>query len=109
MNYDKFFKESILENLFDARNEEFSSIFTNSDKTKNMRDNIEKKLKALLLYVNGTDYKYVQKEMDDILWKMQGYAEYWNSAFYKFGLIDGMKIDKEKKELEEKLYGKING
>ena len=40
MNYDKFFKESILENLFDARNEEFSSIFTNSDKTKNMRDNI---------------------------------------------------------------------
>ena len=71
-----------------------------------MRDNIENRLKSLLTFVSGEHHEYVEKEIEEILWQMQGYSEYWTDLFYKFGIVDGMNLDKEiKKELEEKLNG----
>lgn len=110
MEIEKFFKESILQNLFNARNDAFSHKFIKSNKTKKIRDDLEKRLKALLVYVNEKHCKYVEKEMEEILWDMQGYVEYWDSTYYKFGVLDGFNLEKElKKELEEKLNGKSNG
>lgn len=110
MEIEKFLKESILQNLFNARNDEFADKLTNSSRTKQIRDKLEKQLKSLLIYVNSTDYEYVKKEMEEVLWYMQGYVEYWDSTYYKLGVVDGFNLDKEiKKELEKKLNGKING
>lgn len=106
MNIEDFLKESILQTLFEARNDCFSHQITNANKTKKYRNNMEKRLKSVLNYVDGEHYKSIEKEIDEILWDLQGYVEYWDSTFYKFGLVDGMNLEKEiKKELEKKLNG----
>lgn len=108
MNIEKFFNESMLDTLFENRYERFShEVLKTSKENKNMRDNIENRLKSLLNFVNAEHYKYLENEIDEILWQIAGYSEHWDKLFYKFGLIDGINLDKElKKELEDKLNGK---
>lgn len=75
-----------------------------------MYDNLENRLKSLLGYINNEHYNYAESEIDGILSDMQVCIEYWNSAFYKLGVIDGMNLKKElQKKLEENIYGNING
>ncbi len=107
MVVEKFFKESILQTLFDARKEDFEyHIQKTSIENKEKRDSIEKRLKEILNYVNGEHYDYIQNEMEEILWEMMDYATFWNDLFYKFGIVDGMNLKREiKEELEKKLNG----
>lgn len=99
MQIEKIFSESILQKLFENRHEEFSHKFTTLTDTKKMYDNLENRLKSLLGYINNEHYNYAELCI-----------EYWNSGFYKLGVIDGMNLKKElQKKLEENIYGNING
>lgn len=110
MQIEKIFSESILQKLFENRHEEFSHKFTTLTDTKKIYDNLENRLKSLLGYINNEHYNYAELEIDGILSDMQVCIEYWNSSFYKLGVIDGMKLKKElQKKLEENIYGNING
>lgn len=110
MKIEEFFKESILQKLFDAKNEEFEHYISKTPEDKEKRNKIEKNLKALLTYVDGEHYEYVKKEMDEILWQMMEYAGWWNELYYKLGIIDGVKLDKEiKEEIKEEMEKMLNG
>ena len=46
-----------------------------------MRDNIENRLKSLLNFVSAEHYKYLENEIDEILWQIAGYSEHWDKLF----------------------------
>lgn len=105
MQIEKLFNESILQKLFENRHEEFSRKFTNLTETKKQYENIEKRLKSLLLYINANHYNFVETEITEILTDMQVCIEYWNSGFYKIGVVDGMNLKQElQKRLEKSIY-----
>lgn len=103
MIIEEFFKESILQTLFNARKEKFEYyVQSTSKKDIEQKAEIENRLKALLNYIDGTHYEHAQKEMDEILWKMIEYTTFWNELFYKYGVVDGMNLKEEIKEELEK-------
>lgn len=104
----EFFKCSILTELFNSRNEAFErNIMKNSEEHKELINGIENKMKNLLNYIPSEHYKFVSKEIDDVLFKVLLLSNFWNEEFYKLGVTDGMNLDNELKEkLEEIRNGK---
>ena len=105
---EEYLKVPILTELFNSRNEDISyHIMKKSKRYKNNRDEIEKEIKSLLNYVSAEHYNALKDEVDSILWKIAQFVEFWDETFYKIGIIDGMKLDKEiKGELEKMLKWK---
>jgi len=109
MDINQFLKEPLIEKIYNDRSESFYYYFLkNSKNTKKKRNNIENKLRQLLNFVENEHYKYVNNEIDDILWEIQGYAEHLNKAHYKLGLINGMNLDKETKQELEEIFNEQN-
>ena len=105
---EKLFNNSVLEKLFEDRNEELShTIIKNSDDYRNSLKEMENKLKELLNYVPGELYNQIEREIDDFLYDHVLYlSNFWDSRFYKIGFIDGMNV---KKDIENELEEITNG
>jgi hypothetical protein len=105
---DKFFKCSILDELCDARRDEFShKIIKYSKEYQNLKDDTERKIKELLDYVPGELYKELEQKIDDALFNnIMEMTEFWNVNFYKLGFMDGLNV---KKELQEQMEEYNNG
>lgn len=105
---DEFFKCSILDELFNARKDEFSrKVWRNSKEYKDLLEETESKLKEMLNFVEGCHYDYLEKEMDKFLFEnVLQLVEFWDMNFYKLGFIDGLKA---KKEIQEQMEVFSNG
>lgn len=107
---EEFFKCSILNELFEARNDEFSrNIWRNSKEYQDLLEETESKLKGMLNFVEGSHYEFVEKEMETFLFdNVLKLAEFWDLNYYKLGFIDGLKAKKEiQEQMEEFSNGKI--
>lgn len=104
---DEFFRCSILSELYSSREEEFDrNIMKNSKKHKEILSDIENKIKNFLNYIPSEHYKFISKEIDDVLVKILLLSNFWNEEFYKLGVADGMNL---KNEIKEKLEEVQNG
>lgn len=107
---EEFFKCSILNELFEARNDEFSrKIWRNSKEYQDLLADTESKLKGMLNFVEGAHYEFLEKEIETFLFEnVAQLSEFWNLNYYKLGFIDGLKAKKEiKEQMEEFSNGKI--
>ena len=102
---DEFFKCSILNELFETRKEEFTrKIWRKSKEYQQLLEDTESKLKGMLNYVEGAHYKFLEKEIETLLFEnVLELAEFWEINFYKLGFIDGLHAGKEIKELMEEF------
>lgn len=106
---DEFFEIQVLDELYEAKYEDFShKIIRESDEYKEKLNTFERKVKEMLNFVQGDQYDYVESKLDEALFDMLGIVELWDRDFYKLGFADGMKMNKELKELweEDKKNGK---
>ncbi len=101
-------ENSILEKLYNSRNEELSyKVIKKSKEYQNLIRSMENRVKQVLNYVPGEHYEAVEKDIDDFLFDhVLNLAEFWNARFYKIGFSDGLKV---KKEVEQSLEGLNNG
>lgn len=101
---EEYLKAPILKDLYNSRNEEISHfIIKKSKEYNNYRNDIESEIKGLLNYVSSDHYKELESQIEDTLWKIIQFVEYWDETFYRVGIIDGMKLDKELKQEMEKM------
>lgn len=105
---EELFENSVLEELYNKRNEEVSHhCIRNSKEYKELEGAMENKLRELLNYVPGEHYKHLEGEIEEFLFEhILGLSEYWCSRYYKVGFADGLNV---KKEIEEKLEELKNG
>lgn len=98
-----FFEEPILKVLFQSRNQEFEHhILKKSKKNKEMVENIESKIRFFLSFIPKDIYQDMSNEIDEIMYQIVSYANFWNELFYKLGVTDGLKLDNEtKNKLEQ--------
>ena len=101
-NIDDFFNCSILDELCEARREEFSSkVTTNSKEYQGLIDDTEKRMKELLNYVPKEYHKELEEKIEDFLFEnVLEMSEFWNVNFYKLGFMDGLNA---KKEIEKQM------
>ncbi len=107
---EELFNNSVLETLYENRNEELSHyIIKNNNEYKEKEIAMEKKLKELLNYVSGEHYEALEKEIEDFLFDHVAYiSEFWCSKYYKIGFSDGLNVKNElAKEVEEIRNGKF--
>lgn len=98
----EFLEEKVLDELFESKYEAYSHhIITESKEYKEQLDKFEHKVKEMLNYVQGAHYDFVESKLDDALFDVLGIVELWDKEFYKLGLADGMKMNKELQELVE--------
>ena len=104
---DELLNNSVLEELYNERNEEFSHyIIRNNEEYKKQEQAMENKLKELLNYVPGELYKKLEEEIEDfLLGHILSLSEFWCSKYYKVGFADGLNV---KKEIQEELEGLAN-
>ena len=106
---ERLFTCSLLEKLYEDRNEDLShTIIKQSPEYKKSRKEIEEKLNEILNYVPGELYKELQDEILDFMFDHISFlSNFWNSRYYKIGFIDGMNVKKDtERELEELSNGK---
>jgi len=97
---DEFLKDKVLDDLYESKYEAFShKIISESKEYKEQLDKFEHKIKEMLNFVEGAHYNYVESKLDEALFDMLGIVELWDKDFYKLGLVDGMKMQNELKEL----------
>lgn len=99
----EFFNCSILDEIFETRQEKFShKVIATSKKYMQFREETETKLKSVLNYIPREHYEAVAREIEDFLFdNFLGMAEFWNKNYYKLGFLDGMNVKKEMAELME--------
>lgn len=95
--------DSIIDTLYEEHNQKFTHhIIKTSKEYRSKRCEIEERLNKILKFVPKEHYDKCKKEIDDTLWIIVGFSEFWNKPMYKLGLIDGFKLgDEIKKEVEE--------
>ena len=104
---ENFFKNSILEELFENRSAEFSHfIIKNSKEFHKLNNSMKEKISSLMRYVPERDKEEIQTEIEDFMFdNVLALSEFWNSRYYKIGFSDGLKV---KKEVEESLKQLLN-
>lgn len=106
---ERILKCSVLEKLFEDRNEELSyKIIKNSQEYNKAIKEMEDKLNGLIKYVPEEFHKQLENDIDDFLFDNISYlSNFWNSRFYKIGFMDGINVKKDiENELEELDNGK---
>lgn len=101
---EELFDNSVLEEMYNERNEEFSHyIIRNNGEYQKQEQAMKNKLKELLNYVPGELYCKLEEEIEEFLFEhILSLSEFWCSKYYKVGFADGMNVKKEiQKELEE--------
>ena len=101
---DDLFENSVLEELYQHRNEEVSHHFIkNSKEYKEHEEAMENKLMELLNYVPGELYNQLKEDIEDFLFEyILSLSEFWCSKYYKVGFADGLNVKKELQvELED--------
>lgn len=102
---EKLFKIPMLTRMYQARAEELEKHINNSKDNEDKLNNLEKKMKAILNYIPGEHYNFIELEIDNILMEVQEYANYWNEHFYKCAVIDTVRANEEIKKEMEKCNG----
>ena len=104
---EKLFKIPMLKIMYQTRAEELEKYINNSNDNKNKLNNLEQKIKAILNYIPGEHYNFIESEMDNILMEIQEYANYWNEHFYRCAVVYTVRTNEEIKQEMEKCNGKI--
>ena len=105
---EELLNNSVLEELYEDRNEQLSHyIITNKSEYKERKKAMEDKLRELLNYVQGEHYKHLEDEIEGFLFEhVLTLSEFWCSKYYKVGFADGLSV---KKEIQKELEGLSNG
>ena len=102
------FENSVLDELYQHRNEEVSHHFIkNSKEYKEHEKAMESRLMELLHYVPRKQYYHLKDDIEEFLFEhILCLSEFWCSKYYKVGFADGLNVKKElQKELEDLDYG----
>ena len=105
---EKLLENSVLDELYQHRNEEVSHHFIkNSKEYKEHEKAMENRLMELLNYVPGEQYYQLKDDIEEFLFEhILCLSEFWCSKYYKVGFADGLNVKKElQKELEDLDYG----
>ena len=105
---EELFNDSVLEELYEKRNEEVSHYCIRHNKEYDEhRLKLEKELFKLLDYVPEEKRFKVQEEIEDFIFAyVMDLSEFWCSKYYKVGFADGLNV---KKETQSELEGLKDG
>ena len=104
-------EESIIDELFNARCDDFESrVLKQKEECNNFLDTITNICEEILQIVPEDMREIVSKKLDEIYKNILEFTTYWNKKYYGFGIKDGIKLKqelktnfRERKENEERL------
>ncbi len=105
-------EESIIEELFNARCDDFEENIMKKEKECNKDlDVITKTFEEILQIVPENTNKIISQKLEYIYKNLLKYSTFWNKKYYKLGINDGIKLKKElktdvreRKEKEEHFF-----
>lgn len=104
-------QESIIDELYESKHEEYEMIIEGKNKSNRKKGLVGKILNAMeLCYRNDISEKskkIVRKCYDKLDYSWSEELDFWQKEFYKLGFVDGMRMNEDIKENIKKLEKKV--
>ena len=103
-------KESIIEELFDARCDSFETRLMKREKDcYNDLNEITNKFDNILKIIPKKINQSISDEFEEIYYKIMKFSTFWNKKYYRFGMQDGFKLRNElKTNYKERIENQEN-